>query len=68
VIEAVDEALARFSEIDKETAKLVELRFFVGLTMQEAADVLGISKSNAERDYAYFSAWFRREFGRDVNG
>ena len=68
VIDAVDEALEKFTKIDKETAKLVELRFFAGLSMQEAADVLGISKSSAERDYAYFSAWFRREFGRDMNG
>jgi len=68
VIEAVDEALEKFTKIDKETAKLVELRFFAGLSMQEAADVLGISKSSAERDYAYFSAWFRREFGSGING
>jgi len=64
----VDEALEKFTKIDKETAKLVELRFFAGLSMQEAADVLGISKSSAERDYAYFSAWFRREFGSGING
>jgi len=68
VIEAVDEALEKFAKLDEETAKLVKLRFFVGLTMQDAADVLGISKTGAERDYAYFSAWFRREYGRDMNG
>jgi hypothetical protein len=44
VIEAVDEALKNFAEIDKETAMLVELRFFVGLTMQEAGQLLGITQ------------------------
>jgi RNA polymerase sigma factor (TIGR02999 family) len=67
VIEAVHEALEKFAKIDKSTVVLVELRFFVGLSMQEAADVLGITKISAERDYAYFSAWFRREYGRDMN-
>ena len=68
VIEAVDEALKKFTQIDIATVALVELRFFIGLSMQDAADVLGISKSSAERDFAYFSAWFRREFGKEMNG
>ena len=66
VIDAVDTALKRFAEVDATTVKLIELRFFVGLSMKEAAEQLGVSLRNAERDYAYFKAWFQREFGKDV--
>jgi RNA polymerase sigma factor (TIGR02999 family) len=64
---AVDEALKRFAETDKDTAKLIELRFFVGLSMKQAAEALGISVRSGERDCAYFMAWFRREFGKEMN-
>ena len=62
----MDDALNRFAKVDEGTAKLVELRFFVGLTMEEAAKALGVSKSSAERDYDYFKAWFKREYGKTV--
>jgi RNA polymerase sigma factor (TIGR02999 family) len=64
---AVDEALKTFAETDKDTAKLIELRFFVGLKMKDAAEALGVSVRSAERDCAYFMAWFRREFGKEMN-
>lgn len=64
VISDVDDALKKFAKVDEATAKLVEMRFFAGLTMEDAAKALGISKSSAERDYAYFKAWFEREFPR----
>lgn len=67
VILAVDEALKTFAQTDASTARLVELRFFVGLSMKEAADALGISLRSAERDCAYFAAWFRRQFGNEVS-
>lgn len=66
VIDAVDNALKRFAEVDAKTVKLVELRFFVGLGMKEAAQELGITLRSAERDYAYFKAWFQREYGKEV--
>lgn len=67
VVDAVDTALKRFEELDASTVKLIELRFFVGLSMKEAANELGISLRSAERDFAYFAAWVRREFGKDMN-
>lgn len=66
VIDAVDTALKRFVEVDANTVKLLELRFFVGLSMQEAAKELGVSMRSAERDYTYFKAWFQREYRKDV--
>lgn len=67
LILAVDEALTTFSKTGEATAKLIELRFFVGLSMKEAAEALEIPLRTAERDYAYFKAWFQREFGKDIN-
>jgi RNA polymerase sigma factor (TIGR02999 family) len=58
----VDDALKRFAGVDPITAKQVELRYFAGFTMEDAAKTLGISKSSAERDYGYFKAWFKREY------
>jgi len=60
-IMAVDEALAKFAKIDKATTALIELRFYLGQSMKEAAKTLGRSLSSVERDYAYFKAWFKRE-------
>ena len=66
LILAVHEALERFGKIDVHTASLVELRFFVGMSMEEVANTLGIPKRTAERDFAYFSAWFHREFDKEL--
>ncbi len=54
---ALHEALERFAAIDPERAKLVELRFFAGLTLPEAAECLGISPSTADRGWRYARAW-----------
>ncbi len=54
---AVDEALDRLAASDPAKAKLVELRFFAGLTMPEVAEVLGVSLATAERHWAYAKAW-----------
>jgi DNA-directed RNA polymerase specialized sigma24 family protein len=61
---AVDEALARLAERDPEAARLVELRFFAGLTLEEAARCLGRSVRTAHRQWAYARAWLRRELDR----
>ncbi|MFO0881570.1 MAG: ECF-type sigma factor [Gemmataceae bacterium] len=57
---ALDEALGRLAEIDPTAVRLVELRYFAGLTMSQAADALGVPLRSAERDWAYARAWLRR--------
>ncbi len=57
----VHEALERFAQIDPTKAELVKLRYFVGLTIPEAAQVLGISEPTAKRWWAYARAWLYRE-------
>jgi RNA polymerase sigma factor (TIGR02999 family) len=61
---AVDEALARLAEVEPEAVKLVELRYFAGLTIPQAADVLGIGPRSADRLWSYARAWLRREIRR----
>ncbi len=57
---ALDEALARFAQIDPTKAELVKLRYFAGFTIREAADALGISTATADRYWAYARAWLQR--------
>jgi len=61
---AVHEVLDRFASHDPAKAELVKLRFFVGLSMAEAAEVLGISKATADRSWAYARAWMFRQIER----
>ena len=58
---AVDDALNALAAIDAEKAKLVELRFFGGLTVDESAEVLGISPATVKRRWALAKAWLQRE-------
>jgi RNA polymerase sigma factor (TIGR02999 family) len=58
---ALDEALERLAERDPLKARLVELRYFAGLTGEQAADVLGISPSTADRHWAFARAWLQTE-------
>jgi RNA polymerase sigma factor (TIGR02999 family) len=58
---ALHEALDRLAARDPRKAELVKLRFFAGLTNQEAADALGVSLSTADNDWAYARAWLRAE-------
>jgi RNA polymerase sigma factor (TIGR02999 family) len=60
---ALDAALHRLAKHDPLKAKLVELRYFAGLTGDQAAVVLGISTSSADRHWVYTRAWLRRELG-----
>jgi RNA polymerase sigma factor (TIGR02999 family) len=58
---ALDQALDALSAIDSRQCKVVELRFFAGLTIDEAATVLGVSPATVEREWAVAKAWlFRR--------
>jgi RNA polymerase sigma factor (TIGR02999 family) len=54
---ALDEALAQFSAEAPEKAELVKLRYFAGLTLEEAAQALGISRATASRHWTYAKAW-----------
>ena len=61
---ALDHALDRLAEIDADLAKIVELRAFGGLTIEEAAHVLRVSPSTAKRDWRTAKAWLNRELVR----
>ena len=65
-IEALDEALTRLSEIDEQQSRIVELRFFSGLTVEETAEVLGISTATVKRDWSMAKAWLHREISTEV--
>jgi len=58
---ALDEALTRFAAQEPEAAKIVELRYFAGLSIDEAANTLGVSRATANRHWAYAKAWLRCE-------
>jgi RNA polymerase sigma factor (TIGR02999 family) len=61
---ALDEALDKLAVRDPTKARLVELRYFAGLTGEQAAAVLGISPSTADRHWAYAKAWLQAEVKR----
>jgi len=58
---ALDEALVRLAEVDPRKSQLVELRFFGGLSIEEAAEVLKVSPGTIMRDWTLAKAWLRRE-------
>jgi RNA polymerase sigma factor (TIGR02999 family) len=60
---ALDEALLRLASADPVKARLVELRYFAGLTGEQAAAVLGLSSSAVDRLWVFTRAWLRRELG-----
>ena len=62
---ALDEALTKLAEQDKLKADLVKLRYFAGLTLPEAARVIGVSVAAAERYWAYARGWLRLEITDD---
>ncbi len=57
---ALDEALSRLAALDPEQAKIVELRYFGGLTVEETADVLGSSPATVKRHWAMARAWLKQ--------
>jgi RNA polymerase sigma factor (TIGR02999 family) len=60
---ALDEVLQKLETHNKRMAELIKLRFFAGLTTAQAAQVLGISPSTADNDWAYARCWLRLELG-----
>jgi RNA polymerase sigma factor (TIGR02999 family) len=61
---ALDEAMTRLAAVDPIRARLVQLRFYAGLSNEEAAKVLGISGVTAKRYWRYARAWLHREVGK----
>jgi RNA polymerase sigma factor (TIGR02999 family) len=60
---SLDEALERLAQANERAAKVVEQRFFAGLTLEETADVLGVSMKTVQRDWLLARAWLRKEIG-----
>jgi RNA polymerase sigma factor (TIGR02999 family) len=63
MLPALDEALTRLEQLDAEQAKIVELRYFVGLGIEETAEALGLSPATVKRRWALARAWLFRELG-----
>jgi len=61
---ALDTALTRLATVDPEQSRLVELRYFGGLTIEETAQVMGISPATVKRSWTVARAWLRREISR----
>jgi RNA polymerase sigma factor (TIGR02999 family) len=62
---ALDEALDRLTQQDAQSAELVKLRYFAGLTIPQAAEMLSISPRKADRLWSFARAWLRRELAGD---
>jgi RNA polymerase sigma factor (TIGR02999 family) len=62
---ALDEALAQLAAADPRKAELVRLRYFAGLTLEQAAELLGISRATADRHWAFARAWLYDAMTRD---
>jgi RNA polymerase sigma-70 factor, ECF subfamily len=62
---ALDEALEKLTKLDPRQAQVVEMRFFAGMSVEEVADQLGVSKRTVEGDWTMARAWLMRELSRD---
>jgi RNA polymerase sigma factor (TIGR02999 family) len=62
-IVALDDALTRLAEEDPKAAQVVQLHFFAGLSIERAAEVLGVSRATAYRQWSYARAWLRCNIG-----
>jgi len=65
MLPALDEALSRLEQLDPEQARIIELRYFIGLSVEEAADALTMSPATLKRRWALARAWLFRELSRD---
>lgn len=57
----LDEALTRLKEIDPKQVKIIELRYFAGLSIEETADIVGVSTATVKREWSMARAWLYRE-------
>jgi len=62
---ALDEALTRLAEMDERKSKVVELRFFGGMTVEETAEALGVSPITIKRDWDTAKAWLYLQLGNE---
>jgi RNA polymerase sigma factor (TIGR02999 family) len=60
---ALHDAICRLEALEPRHAKIVEMRFFGGLTIEETAEALGVSPATIKRDWTLLRAWLRRELG-----
>jgi RNA polymerase sigma factor (TIGR02999 family) len=65
---ALDEALDQLSRIDEQQGRIVEMRFFGGLSIEEIGEVLGVSRSTVKREWNVAKAWLSREVNRGSHG
>jgi RNA polymerase sigma factor (TIGR02999 family) len=65
ILPALDEALERLEKIDAEQARIVELRYFAGLSIDETSDALGISPATVKRRWSLARAWLYRELSAE---
>ncbi|MGH8188970.1 MAG: sigma-70 family RNA polymerase sigma factor [Steroidobacteraceae bacterium] len=63
-VAAIDGALTRLEQVDARQAQIVEMRYFGGLTVEQAADALGISDATVKREWTLARAWLKRELGK----
>jgi RNA polymerase sigma factor (TIGR02999 family) len=63
---ALDTALTALADVDARAAQVVELRFFAGLSIEETAEVLGVSPATVKREWLVARTWLRREVTRDA--
>ena len=61
---AVDELLTRLASLDPQGSRIVELRFFAGLSLEETGDVMGLSTAKIRREWSVAKAWFIREMSK----
>jgi RNA polymerase sigma factor (sigma-70 family) len=61
VLLAIDKALRQLAELDPQQARIVELRFFAGLTIEEVAEALSLGLTTVKRDWRLAKAWLSRE-------
>jgi RNA polymerase sigma factor (TIGR02999 family) len=62
----LDEALARLAAVDERQSRILELRYFGGLSLEETAEALGVSLATVKRDLRFARAWLAAELGGDV--
>jgi RNA polymerase sigma factor (TIGR02999 family) len=66
-LSAIDSALSRLEAIDPKQGRIVELRFFGGLSIEETAEVVGVSPATVKREWALARAWLRRELTSEAS-
>ena len=65
-VTAIDEALTRLAVLDERQARIVEMRYFGGLTIEETAQAMEISDATVKREWTLARAWLRRELSRGL--